>query len=487
MKRIFSLMLALMLAFAAASFAGCQPTPEEEVVINKDDGKIFDIIDQSLSPSGEEQREDGGHSVYAAPAEWREVIESGETNLRVELNASVNVPESGAFPVARIEPDEITQQDADVLLDRIVGDRPFIMQPTGLTKDEILQEIFILTQSIEDPNSDFNRSAKGTPEYDALLEEKKKDIEIWQAELANAPEKVEMIEAPREFQLQGEGADQYWVIAGYPRISGARTAYLNIYKPDGQIQRQSVTFFKNQPITEFDASTEDMNGITISAKEAEEIATDFLSDIGIDDMQVSAVCSAYCNTFSAPTLEEAPKCYVFFFTKNVNGIPVTFQQTRLDEEALSEQYAPYWPQESIEIAVDDSGVCGFNWYSPMSIKEIVNDNVSLLPFEKIQEIFRKNIVYKADFVNTDPNVAYRNIFITDIRLGLTKIAEPDSSYALLVPTWSFFGYEMNGFSEPQEGGYVLDENGEYKNTAVGRSFLTINAIDGSVIDRGLGY
>ena len=48
-------------------------------------------------------------------------------------------------------------------------------------------------------------------------------------------------------------------------------------------------------------------------------------------------------------------------------------------------------------------------------------------------------------------------------------------------------YEVNKYSRQQPGGYILDENNEYKYDAVGRSFLTINAIDGSVIDPALGY
>lgn len=51
----------------------------------------------------------------------------------------------------------------------------------------------------------------------------------------------------------------------------------------------------------------------------------------------------------------------------------------------------------------------------------------------------------------------------------------------------FFSYSVDKYSEPQPGGWQLDENNEFVNKVNGHSFLTINAIDGSIIDRNLGY
>lgn len=45
------------------------------------------------------------------------------------------------------------------------------------------------------------------------------------------------------------------------------------------------------------------------------------------------------------------------------------------------------------------------------------------------------------------------------------------------------------YDEPLSEGssWATNENGEVEETALGRSFLTLNAIDGSVIDRIVGY
>ncbi|MBR3037501.1 MAG: hypothetical protein IKI52_02245, partial [Clostridia bacterium] len=61
--------------------------------------------------------------------------------------------------------------------------------------------------------------------------------------------------------------------------------------------------------------------------------------------------------------------------------------------------------------------------------------------------------------------------ITSIRLGLVSIPEQYGTGGLLVPAWDFMGVLESADSQK----YATDED---------RSFLTINAVDGSIIVRG---
>ena len=150
-------------------------------------------------------------------------------------------------------------------------------------------------------------------------------------------------------------------------------------------------------------------------------------------------------------------------------------------------YASYWPQEYFRVYVDDTGVIGFYWWLPMQIGEAISSNVALLPFEEIQEIVRKDIVRNVKGMwDGDLSIIQRRFVINRMVLGLTKIKQKSGGY-ILTPTWSLFGYEVDKYNAPQPGGYILNDNNEYKEEAVGRSFLTINAIDGSIIDPALGY
>ncbi len=124
----------------------------------------------------------------------------------------------------------------------------------------------------------------------------------------------------------------------------------------------------------------------------------------------------------------------------------------------------------------------------MEVGEVLNSYIEILEFTAIQDIVREQIRINTDLMEINSDIIQKRIHIDKIVLGLTKVMQKDSNGKfILIPTWSFFGYEVNKYSRQQPGGYILDENNEYKYYAVGRSFLTINAIDGSVIDPALGY
>ena len=151
---------------------------------------------------------------------------------------------------------------------------------------------------------------------------------------------------------------------------------------------------------------------------------------------------------------------------------------RFDEHGV----APQWRYERVRIYVDDQGILAFYYDgSPYAVLERSSDAVRILPLEDAIDVFEKRIgiVYADSFDRVqieDPSIR-----VTEIRLGLTRVLEQNApNRAYLVPSWTFFGIEhltsynnMSGFE-----GFGFDGT-----TAV----LTVNAIDGSVIDRNAGY
>ena len=69
--------------------------------------------------------------------------------------------------------------------------------------------------------------------------------------------------------------------------------------------------------------------------------------------------------------------------------------------------------------------------------------------------------------------AHWTYHITSIRLGLVNIAEENAETGLLVPAWDFMGY---WHSENKNWIEDIDANEQH-------SFLTINAVDCSIINR----
>ena len=74
--------------------------------------------------------------------------------------------------------------------------------------------------------------------------------------------------------------------------------------------------------------------------------------------------------------------------------------------------------------------------------------------------------------------------IERIELGLMRIAQPGSDEYLVVPVWDFYGSTI---LSSERASYTDEEYWQKINHFYGRSFLTVNAIDGSIIDRKMGY
>jgi hypothetical protein len=101
-----------------------------------------------------------------------------------------------------------------------------------------------------------------------------------------------------------------------------------------------------------------------------------------------------------------------------------------------------------------------------------------LPFEKIKEKFDSQIV-----LNTQDADDRLFLKINRVELSMMRIAKPDSDEYLVIPVWDFYGGSIEPTTSDDTDEECLNELTEF----YGRSFLTINAIDGSVIDRKLGY
>ena len=59
-------------------------------------------------------------------------------------------------------------------------------------------------------------------------------------------------------------------------------------------------------------------------------------------------------------------------------------------------------------------------------------------------------------------------------------------WVMLIPVWDFFGSSKHHYTE-EIYGWGLAEDGWLITDNLAESHITINAIDGSIIDRELGY
>lgn len=169
---------------------------------------------------------------------------------------------------------------------------------------------------------------------------------------------------------------------------------------------------------------------------------------------------------------EYPQGYVFCFAPEIEGMTQGYGFYSVGDGM---PYDPDYPECRIYVGVTDDGLyevfCqGAEGYGQMS-------QVTLLPFEQVMD------VAKAILPLTDVHLAtyYRDtgaIAVDEIRLCWYRVKRRDEPQAYqLIPVWDFIGHK------------AVFENGTYRDME-GRPYmvkLTINAVDGTVIDRNYGY
>ena len=112
----------------------------------------------------------------------------------------------------------------------------------------------------------------------------------------------------------------------------------------------------------------------------------------------------------------------------------------------------------------------------MEIVETVVEQASMKSFEEIKDIFEQMVVVTNALGSDEEDKV--TIDIDREVLRYTRISERDSfDTGLLVPVWDFMGKNL---SEKPDAifGVISSED---------TCIMTINAIDGTVIDRELGY
>ena len=528
MKKIYVLLTIIMILISA-----CQPTPEAQVVREKNEEGIIEAI----------EKEDAGNSLtetsspsYQYNQTWQEKIEGQNDKLSVTVSADVFVPNDGNMPIASVYPTYISEEIAAKMMNVLGQGNAFYPMSKVRTKDDLMAEILELKEWLANPSGDlYTDRGKYPDKWQKFVDGKQKRVEQLQTEYQSAPESIE--EKPLEavyhstvdnniegmtalyeeletqlneatsaeekeeigimmndMQMVIEGNEYDFQISGTADLGKDDVARITITKKINYPEYNSARFtglYDNETIFElpldevcnkvihknFDA----VNGLSLGYDQALQIAEKAIMDMGLEDMRF-ADAQIIGKANATTNIDKWKDAYRFAFTRQVENVQVTPDITSINySEALNKA----WRNEYIEIYIDDTGIVKFTWTAPAEIKEVLATNVQLLSFEQMQNIFR-NYIYIKGAYDEDEDIISRQTTITEVRLGLMQVqsTQSDTGY-LLIPVWDFYGYDVNTYSDDTK--LVLDESNELTIVNHNVSYLTINAIDGSIIDRSLGY
>jgi len=335
----------------------------------------------------------------------------------------------------------------------------------------------------------YSRQIEQTKEYhptheEQIIEDLQNRIKEYQEQYEAAPEQRKRI--PSTLQLQDE--DGY--ISVVADLGKDEAASFNVNNCGGMYSSFTFTNDGKGSYDPFQLGQDSQGtvprGMSTSLEDAKKAAEQCLSDLGLTDMRVENVGTAtFYGNINDRNDENyaatANQCYVFEFARTVMGVPVPYiaasVQLDTDDPNVPARPEPEYDirvdPERLEILVDDTGIVEFDWSCPLEIGAVKSEHVTLMPFSDIVQKAKDNIFFK----NYTAYDSKAEIKITSIRLSLMRIMQKDKpGEYLVVPVWDFIGNQRD----------IVGGNGEWS-TFGDRSYVTINAIDGSSINRDWGY
>ena len=498
MKKIITLICAITLILS-----GCQASPDAEIVKQKADVKM-QIEKNSTSES----------KPFLAPQKWVEKYEEEQGKLTIDINAVITMPKG--YPIAvSAEPMMFSQSFADLYLDYFIGDKIIYKKDDRRTKKEIEEQIIEQELALEESKKNTKHDQYNEESYRIFINKLKEDWKT--APVSLKKEEVErrfvqqdppsyMIadilrepgQTDEEYEEELERNEEYkrnireqynkniTAINGYVDLGDKSQIGINL--TNNKMNNNTIACYSDlgiyNGISETRKSLGEVKprGVKITLDEAEHIANDFLNIMGIEDMRLRFAQVGVLNEDGV--MEGLNECYMLNYTKSYNDYYETYEITC---GMRSDGFQHFRSYERMVICINDKGILEFCWTNPISFKEIIKENLELIEFTEIKNIFKQHI--KNLYVwNNDVGIKNRTIVIDRITLGLMRVSQPNNSKEyLLIPVWDFFGREIYQYNENAMTEYVLDDNNQIIEEKPLKSFLTINAIDGTIIDRAKGY
>ena len=152
------------------ALAACQPTPTEDAVVNKGEGRLEEKIE--AAPAAEKP--------FEAPATLH-IDSFGTDEFQVAVDADVIVPDTMRYPVVEIEQRELTTDWMRTLMQIMSDGKPIFTyeNETPQTKGQILGEITSLQDMLANPENYLPNGVSDDTRSESIAEWQK-SLDAWQ-------------------------------------------------------------------------------------------------------------------------------------------------------------------------------------------------------------------------------------------------------------------------------------------------------------------
>ena len=412
----------------------------------------------------------------------------------VHADAEVELPDSEKIPAGSTSRRNFTQADAETLM-RVFLKGNTLYEELGMTKPQVQARLerYEAMQRGEIPLEGDSVTPETLPEV----------IERWREYASTAPEEGERRPASGSFEHK-DYADE---LRGWSEVDGKKLHFF--LQNENSFWDHAIVFEDGygdvngtwaQPIARIpeDLLSEPLT-IDFPAEEALRQGEELMAKLGFRHIACSEITPVYFTSMNPHTVsaeeDQLPEendwvdsilstGYELHYVRCLNGFPIGYTTIPGTSVLESESTMRAWMYEYITLDITKDGIKCFAWFSPHTEPVQLIDDAKLLPFDRIAEIFARMILVKnSDVLYANARNGFttiRNFQITKARLTLMRIRNKDNfDEGLLMPVWDFSGTEHFEYDGWDNYGFTGDN--------VERIFLTINAVDGSLIDRELGY
>lgn len=450
--------LLILCSTLLSSLAACVSTPTLAPVTSKQQG--IQVKDNTQ----------GAQPLLGAPSTITEKsMTKGAVTLNV--NATLQLPPTGKIPVVTVQPEHFTQETVDKIIQTLMKGKPLYQK--SFTRPDLQQHI-ILSQAMMWHVSPSDEQTQILP------------VITW-SKLAteNLPETEPLVPMTSQLQPEQDGAVpvggkqvgqfQGKVLHAAANVADGYQATLDIKASDGG--KTNEIQFTNHPIAE-DYTYSDLTGnarargMTMSLDQAKTLAQTTLQAIGATGLGIAKVeLGTLIPLTKNGTFNTINQAYAFYFTRDVSGVLTTVDLTNADE--MSGAYEAAYPYERAFIVINDTGVVNLTWTSPMKTTGTISANAQIISLNNAMNIFKEQ--FFTHYGQSDTSKGRAIYTIDHITLGMMRVQIKDQlDQYMMIPVWDFYG-NASGATTSADSGHTL------------HSFLTISALDGSTIDRTLGY
>ncbi len=519
----------LIVLLLAAMLTGCVPTPEHEIVENKGDKKnwqteaqpISDTVGMPADAPAEakdyEQQESPLYERLNAPKFWS--TENNDYGFPIVANdCPVYLPDVQAVPVLEAEPREITQDDLDAVISVIFPMDGLKWYPRGqITKEDCARLIRSAQEDLantEPGSSDYKYYEQRLREYEECYS---KLYEV--APFASEIQPIEPVLGTYQYGFAVEKdkdpvANYIHGFRGETTVAGEEwslEAYVNEEIYGNSIYAKRGTGLWSDSEQPLDAPY----GVKMTRAQALQKASEIARTLTGSELAPCFLVPICCTTGDAFDLSKRWSQWRVVLMRTYQSVGTAFASEDIGgsmDSSVTQSVA----YEKIIVDFDDLGVSAITWETPMRVTGMVHSDAELISFSEAADKAMQHIAafWKPTVESERRRGAEGTIYIHRVTFGLWRIAKKNGGY-YYVPVYHFFADPTEGRWCTTEGFWDLPgtPRQRFSNTierikngtlALEPNFfplngdcltfggeywggITVNALDGTIINKDLGY